>query len=205
MLRPVFYEKHWKKRNLIGTVNILTVMGGELYKGLETVAQIASVLLKNTSVDFRWHVVGISDEQPVPRIVKRWLKIQYSTLNIELVGNKNESEISDLLANADIYCQCSHIENSPNSLCEAMIIGMPIVAGFAGGTDSMLENYKEGILVQTGDYYSFAGAIKSLVDNPEIAYDYANKARERAISRHNPNSIIKELMDVYKTINENGK
>lgn len=200
MLRPVFYEKHWKKRNLTGTINIVTIMGEALYKGLETVVQVASLLLSNKSIDFRWQVIGVSENQPVARIVKRWLQIRYATLNIELVGNKNEEELSELLVNADIYCQCSHIENSPNSLCEAMIIGMPIIASFAGGTDSMLENNQEGVLIQTGDYYSFAGAIKSLVNDPETAIRYANNARERALLRHNANTIVNGLIDVYKTI-----
>lgn len=200
ILRHVFYEKRWRKNNLAGTINIVTVMSGSLYKGLETVVQVASLLLSNKSVDFRWQVIGVNENHPVAKIVKRWLQIRYADLNIELVGNKNEEELSELLVNADIYCQCSHIENSSNSLCEAMIIGMPIIASFAGGTDSMLENDKEGILIQTGDYYSFAGAIKSLVDHPEKAIVYGKNARKTALLRHNVNSIVKELIDVYEAI-----
>lgn len=200
ILRPVFHEKQWNKINFTGKIKIITVMGGSLYKGLETVVQVAKLLLTGKSLDFHWQVIGISENYPTAKIVKKWLHIQYAGLNIELVGNKNEKELADLLVNADIYCQCSHIENSPNSLCEAMIIGMPIIASFAGGTDSILENNKEGILVQTGDYYSFAGAIKSLVDNPAMAIHYANNARKKALVRHNPNSIVKELIDIYKAI-----
>ena len=203
ILRPVFYEKQWEKNNLAGAINIVTVMSGPLYKGLETVVQVADLLLNNKSVDFRWQVIGVNENHPVAKIVKRWLHVRYADLNIELVGNKNEEELSELLVNADIYCHCSHIENSSNSLCEAMIIGMPIIASFAGGTDSMLENDKEGILIQTGDYYSFAGAIKSLVDHPEKAIVYGKNARKTALLRHNANSIVKELIDVYETIKLN--
>lgn len=200
MLRPVFYEKHWEKKNLTGIINIVTVMSGVLYKGLETVVQVARILLTSNTVDFRWQVVGITEDHPVATIIKRWLQIRYTSINIELIGNKNEEELSELLVNADIYCQCSHIENSSNSLCEAMIVGIPIIASFAGGTDSMLENDKEGILIQTGDYYSFAGAIKNLVDQPERAISYGNNARKTALLRHDTNSIVNELIDVYKTI-----
>lgn len=205
ILRPVFYEKQWKKNNLTGIINIVTVMSGPLYKGLETVVEVASLLLSNKSIDFRWQVIGLAEDHPVSKIIKRWFKIQYSALFIELVGNKNEEELSELLVNADIYCQCSHIENSSNSLCEAMIIGMPIIASFAGGTDSMLKNNIEGILVQAGDYYSFAGAIKSLAENPERAINFGNNARETSLVRHNSKSIVKELIEVYQTIKKMDK
>ena len=205
MLRPAFYNKQWDKSNLLDTINIVTVFGGALYKGLETIVQVAKLLLSTKSVDFRWQVIGITENQPVARIVKRWLKICYADLNIELVGSKNENELSELLVHADLYCQCSHIENSPNSLCEAMLIGMPIVASFAGGTDSMLENNKEGILVQTGDYYSFAGAIKYLISNPEKAYFYAENARKKALIRHDPHEKVPDLIKTYRSILKNEK
>jgi len=205
MLRPIFYNKQWGKNNLSGKINIVTVMGDALYKGLETVVQVASLLLKSESLSFRWQVIGITEDQPVVKIIKRWLRIQYAELNIELVGNKNENELSDLLVAADIYCQCSHIENSPNSLCEAMLIGMPIVASFAGGTDSILENRKDGILVQPGDNYSFAGAIKSLVDNPEQAIEYAKNARMKALERHDQHTIVQDLIKTYKSLLGNEK
>lgn len=40
----------------------------------------------------------------------------------------------------------SHIENSPNNLCEAMILGMPCIATDAGGTSTLLSNMKDGLL-----------------------------------------------------------
>lgn len=202
MLRPVFYKKQWKKSKLSGTIHIVTVMSGALYKGLETIVQVAGLLKGSKSMDFHWQVIGITESQPVAVTIKNWLKICYANLNIELAGSKNEEELSDLLVNADMYCQCSHIENSPNSLCEAMIIGMPIVASFAGGSDSMIENNKEGILVQTGDYYSFAGAIKNMADNPQKAYLYAENARKKAIKRHDPNEIVPDLIKTYISIIE---
>ena len=41
-------------------------------------------------------------------------------------------------------------ENSPNSLAEAMVSGMPIIAYNVGGISSMFENGKSGILVEAG-------------------------------------------------------
>lgn len=98
----------------------------------------------------------------------------------------------------------SHIENSPNNLCEAMIIGVPCVATYAGGTPSILENNIEGILVQDGDPWAMAGAILELAESPDIAVQFGNKAREKALKRHDRGRIINDLMNVYNNIiNEN--
>lgn len=200
ILRPTFYIKEWNKSSFSNRVEIVTVTSSSLYKGFETIVQTAKMLVNNGVKDFRWTVVGLDENTPIVKTVKRWLKIEFKDLNIFLIGRKNEEEIVELLVNSDIYCQCSHIENSPNSLCEAMLIGMPIVASFAGGTDSMLENNKEGILVQTGDYFSFAGAIKSIIKKPEESLMMGKKARLRAMNRHNPDLIVEELLSIYKQI-----
>ena len=105
-----------------------------------------------------------------------------------------------ILSKANIYCQVSHIENSPNSLCEAMLVGKPIVATFAGGTSSLLENMKEGLLVQEGDFYSIAGAIKEFVTNHVLANECAKNARLKAIKRHDKKKIVNDLVTVYNRI-----
>lgn len=94
----------------------------------------------------------------------------------------------------------SHIENSPNSVCEAMLVGMPIIASFTGGTASILDNHHEGEFVQDGDPYVLAGGIIKLYDNFEQAKKMGDNARKRAMLRHNPTSVIQELLNAYNLI-----
>ena len=109
-------------------------------------------------------------------------------------------ELSDILVDSDIYCHVSHIENSPNSVCEAMLIGMPIVATFAGGTNSILKDGEEGYLVQDGDPYSTAGIIQKMANSFEVCRSLGIKAREKASKRHNPENVAKELLESYHKI-----
>lgn len=199
ILRPSFYEKHWYKNEFGSLLKIVTVMSGGLYKGLETIVKIARIL-GNGIFNFEWIVVGQSESGELAQIVKRWLKADFKELHIDLVGSKSETELVEILLGSDIYCQVSHIENSPNSVCEAMLIGIPIIASFSGGTDSMLENGKEGILVQDGDPYSYAGAIKEVVADYERAIRLGSAASERARIRHDGNTIILDLLKTYKEI-----
>jgi glycosyltransferase involved in cell wall biosynthesis len=116
-----------------------------------------------------------------------------------------EEEVVQILLDSDIFCQTSHIENSPNSLCEAMILGMPIIASLAGGTSSMLKNNKEGLLIQEGDPYSFAGAILELSNDFIKAKTYGQAAKLLATQRNGENSIKNHYVEIYKEIYSSGR
>ena len=47
---------------------------------------------------------------------------------------------------ADVFLLPSQSENSPNSLGEAMLLGLPCVASNAGGIPDMLADGQEGLL-----------------------------------------------------------
>ena len=201
-LRAIFYERIWDKKNISSPYKIVTTMSGGIYKGLETIVKTTKLLREYNVFDFNWIVIGQKETDEFPKLIKSWLKIDYSLLNIKFMGSKNENELVEILLDADVFCQVSHIENSPNSLCEAMLVGMPIIASFAGGTDSLLENKKEGILVQDGDPYSYCGALIELQSNCNQAKQCSLLARKRANERHLAKNITDKLLAIYESISE---
>ena len=101
---------------------------------------------------------------------------------------------------SNVYVQVSHIENSPNSICEAMLLGLPIIASNAGGTSSLLKDKESGILLQDGDSFSFAGAIIEVSENRELANSMGLRAYEISHKRHDPKGIVSELYKKYREI-----
>lgn len=69
----------------------------------------------------------------------------------------------------------------------------------------MIENDKEGILVQDGDPYVLAGAIASLANDFGRAKEFAVNAHKRAVTRHNPQRIIGQVLDGYRDILKQSK
>lgn len=202
ILRPLFYKKpKWIKTNFNKKICIVSIIGDNSYKGVETILKTSLILKTFLNFDFEWKIAGIKRNSYFLSISEAWLKLDHETLNIVTLGSINESEIYNLLISSDIYCQVSHIENSPNSLCEAMMIGMPCIASFAGGTGSILENGKEGILYQDGDPYYLAGAILSMSTNFDQAIKFGHDGRQKAIIRHNPEDIIEKLTKIYYSVN----
>lgn len=198
-LRDVFYRNEWNQNQPSSKLIIHTTNGNNYYKGLETLCYALS-LLNNMGVDVEWRVAGISKNSKIVDITKRFLKENYPKKGLVLMGSLNEEQLVQSLLESHLYVMPSHIENSPNNLCEAMILGMPCVATLAGGTDSMLENKKEGLIIQDGDPWSMAGAIMELKNNWEKALYYGKNAREKAQNRHDRNSIVESLVNIYKTI-----
>lgn len=203
ILRSSFYGREWSKTEFHNKIQIITISNNIIYKGYETIVKTAKILSSLSSFNYEWLVIGLHKKSGIVVLTQNWLKIYSKNSNIKLLGEKNEEEIVNLLINADIYCQVSHIENSPNSLCEAMILGMPIIASFVGGTNSILENGKEGILVQDGDPYILAGAILEMSHNFQVAKKFSQNAKFRATKRHERDRITMELIDVYKSLIKN--
>ena len=163
------------------------------------------MLKQYSDIDFEWYVAGYNGESKWVKIAEQYTKIKSDNVNIKLLGRIDAEQLSSLLADSDVYVHVSHIENSPNSVCEAMLVGIPIVASFAGGTASLLKTKEDGILVQDGDPYVYAGAIIHLFQHFDFAKQMGQSARVKAIERHDPQRIANQLLDAYHDIMQDFK
>lgn len=199
MLRDGFYENQWDNKITSGKIIIFTTNGNSYFKGFEMLCH-ALHLLNNLGIDVEWRVAGISENSLINYITRRELGQKYPKKGLVLMGSLNENELINNLLKSQIYVMPSHIENSPNNLCEAMILGMPCIATFAGGTGSILKDGEEGILVQDGDPWAMSGAILELKNNPGKAIRLGLTARNKALLRHDRNRIVNDLLKVYNEI-----
>ena len=204
ILRDRFYLNQWEfKKSENSTFNIFTTNGNNIYKGIEIILLTAN-LLDEYGFNYKWYIAGISINDMLIIIALKMYKILLSK-NLIFLGNLEEEEIIENLLKANAYVMPSHIENSPNNLCEAMILGLPCIATDAGGTSTILENKKEGILIQEGDPWSLAGTILEFSNNYEKAIEYGQNARKKAIERHNSMTIVNGLINIYSDIIYNFK
>ena len=203
ILRSEFYKKQWKSFFSNDKIKIVSTISGGIYKGMETVLKTACLLKQYGDLKFEWHIAGYTSSTKWVRICEKMTGILAKDCNIIFHGRIDAELLSDLLCKSDMYVHVSHIENSPNSVCEAMILGMPVIASYAGGTASLLKHEEDGVLYQDGDPYVLAGSIIELLQNPERAYEYAQAAREHALNRHDKRKIVKEVIEGYSGIISN--
>jgi glycosyltransferase involved in cell wall biosynthesis len=98
----------------------------------------------------------------------------------------------------DIFALISETEGLSLSICEAMALGKPVVATDVGGNRELVENGKTGFLVPLEDIEALAGAIVRLLQNPEMAYDMGQKAREKIVNQFGLERYINEYQNLYE-------
>lgn len=68
----------------------------------------------------------------------------------------NSDKLVELLLESDLYVHTAYIDNSPNAICEAQYLGMPIIATYVGGVPSLIEQGKDGVLIPANDPFMLA-------------------------------------------------
>jgi len=197
ILQDPFYKHRWSNK-LNAKLILFTTNGPNIYKGIETLVDCAH-LLDKVKIDYEWQVAGLHKNDEVVKIAAKSIGKAVSN-NINFLGKLDDAQLAQALLKANIYVAVSHIENSPNSLCEAQILGVPCIATHAGGTNSLLEDGEDGILIQDGDPYSMAGAIIEMKNNFDKAIVYGENGRKKALKRHDPEKITNDLLGIYNNI-----
>ncbi|EKB49151.1 glycosyltransferase family 4 protein [Cecembia lonarensis] len=200
LLREAFYSNKWD--NLYqneGKLIIFTTNSDNYFKGIETVFH-SITLLQKIGIDIEWRIAGIKDNSLIVSICRSFLGSSFPKSGYKLLGPLDEESLVQELLAAHMYVMPSHIENSPNNLCEAMILGMPCIATFAGGTSSLLKDGEEGILIQDGDPWAMAGSIIELKNDYDKALSIGNNARRRALIRHDKELVLEQYLSVYNSI-----
>ena len=101
---------------------------------------------------------------------------------VQFVGKKDESQMCQYYQQANVFVMPSVIENSPNSLCEALMTGVPVVAANVGGISSIIRHGKEGFLYQSDAPYMMAYYIDLIfarkIDIELLKVNEVNRAME---------------------------
>ena len=114
-------------------------------------------------------------------ILKEELEKYVSKKNLEknILFEGLSSELWSELKNGDIFILPSKYEGMPMSLIEAMAAGLPIIASNVGGIPDMIENGKNGILIEPNKS-ELARALEELMRNTELRERVGKNAQKRA-------------------------
>lgn len=202
IMRPGFYQSTWQQE-VSGKDRfiILSTMRDGIYKGLETIYECNEILRENVpDIKPVWKIAGISMDSNIYNILIKKYTRRFDNSDIIFLGSLSESDLICEMKMANLFIHPSHIDNSPNSVCEAMMLGMPVISTYSGGIPSIIEDKNEGLLIQDGDPYALAGAIVELYRDRDYAFNLGLNARKRALTRHNPEKIVSNLLNIYNSV-----
>ena len=119
---------------------------------------------------------------------------------IEFLGRLSAEGMKQAYLEANVFVLPSTIENSPNSLGEAMLLGVPAVAADVGGVTDLMTHKKEGYVYQPSASYMLSGYIQQVFAREEQAEALGQAAKVHAAHTHDPGSNLQRLLEIYKTI-----
>ena len=144
-------------------------------KGLDILLR-AFAIVRQAHPGARLRVVGDGPEREALQALACELGIESSC---EFPGFL--SDPLSAIEGADVYVLSSRWEGLPNSLLEALAVGLPVVATRCRtGPDEILEDGHVGLLVEVDDVKAMAENIRLLVDDADRRQLFAERARQRA-------------------------
>lgn len=208
-LRKIFYKNKWNIQN-IEKDTIFCSQAGYPIKGFHYLIEAVNIL-KKTKPNIKVYVAGnnIIDNKSIINKAKKTgyakyisnLIKKYNLQNqIYFLGMLNENEMLDRLLKTNVFVLPSVIENSSNSLAEAMILGMPCVATNTGGTMDIVEHKKEGFLYPYTEPALCAEYISRFLNSKELCIEYGTNARNKALVRHNPDKNVQDMLNIYQDV-----
>ena len=136
------------------------------------------------------------------RYIKKLIK-KYNVADcIHYTGFLNAAQMKAQFLSANVFVSPSTIENSPNSVGEAMITGTPVVSSNVGGTATMLTNGTDGILYDFYDTEALADGIRTIFSDRKKAESFSANAISHANRTHNREDNTAAMLAVYRTIME---
>lgn len=194
-----YYSAPWRKREGKRQIVLISTISKVEYKGFDLILKTAQLLKEKVNIDFNWLVFGVTN---YPFWEKK-LGIKAQNVNVIYKGVVSEDKLIQAMQDCDIFVHPSYIDNSPNSVCEAQVLGVPVITTNVGGVSSIVKDYQTGVLAPANDPYVLVAKIKELVSDPETRRLLGENAREVALKRHNRKEILKENLNIYQTIIKN--
>ncbi|MDQ3644532.1 MAG: glycosyltransferase family 4 protein [Actinomycetota bacterium] len=118
---------------------------------------------------------------------------------VRWLGWLDETAKRAALERADVFVLPSTSEGLPVALLEAMAHGKAVVASRVGGIPEIVEDGREGLLVEPGDPQRLASALARLLEDRALARTLGAAARARA-AELSPERVADRLDVLYREV-----
>jgi glycosyltransferase involved in cell wall biosynthesis len=176
-------------------VNILSV--GRLYarKGLFTLIESMSLVAKKFS-NAKLIIAGKGQSNEMKKLVNYAKKLGVRE-KIIFTGYFPDTKLPKLYQAADIFAFSTFYENLPFAVLEALSSQLPVVTTKVGGIPEMIDDGKNGFLVQPANSKDLADKILFFIENPNEASEMAYLARRTIEDKFDWRLIVKKVLKVY--------
>lgn len=208
-LREEFYKHSWDIESC-ERHSIFLSQGQYSIKGLHYMLE-AMPLILNKYPDTKLYIGGKDitkadtfKDRLLLTYYGKYIKYLIKKFNLQdkvvFTGPLDEKKMCERYLQSNVFVCPSSIENSPNSLGEAMLLGVPCVASSVGGISDMLEHKKDGYMYQTDAPYMLAYYVCEIFGNKEKALEFSGNAKLHARNTHDRYKNLEDIIAIYKKI-----
>lgn len=213
VLRPSFYKKSWSISQC-KKYSIFVGSSQNQIKGLHFILKALPLIIK-VFPDTHLYVSSPNfvdaksfKERLVYQTYYKYIRklIVENNLkdNVTFMGVLDEEQMCDAFIQANVFVLPSIIENSPNTLSEAAVLGVPTVASYIAGVPDLIENKKNGYLYAYDEYYIMADQVIRIFENDSLAVWFSDNLKKRARDMYNEEKNTNLVYDAYRDIIYNG-
>ncbi len=205
ILRDIFYQSSVKWTvECCEKYSIFISQAGYPVKGFHLALDVLAELAKKYP---KLHVyISGTDIGHIESTYGRYIqkKIEEYQLGEKLtfVGTLSPEEMEKYYRKANVFLSASVIENSSNSVCEAMHVGTPVVSSFVGGISSIITHGESGFLYPLDAGYMMQYYISQIFEEDSLAEQIAEKERERAAEYNHRDSIVEKIIEIYQIVKD---
>ena len=118
-------------------------------------------------------------------------------VDIEWLGEITSNQVSETACAADVFLSGSIAESAGMTIIEGAAMGIPSVALANGGTSSLIESGKTGILCR--DLDSAVSGVSELIEEPELRARLGAAAKTHA-ENHRAREVATRYIELYSSI-----
>lgn len=120
--------------------------------------------------------------------------------NIVFCGPLSEKDMGKKMLESNVFVLPSAIENSPNSMGEAMLLGVPTVASSVGGVQDLILDRTEGFIYPYNEPYMMAYYVMQIFSNVDLANRLSHAAIKKATVLYDREMNTNTLIGIYSQI-----
>lgn len=178
-------------------LQVVFLGGTQVMKGFREV--LAAVDLLRQQLDIVLVIAGHASPALVQVAVQAAGLRHLSPAAIECRGLLSGEELVQLFSESLCLLHPSYVDNSPNSVCEAQVAGLPVVASDVGGVRSLIEDGVTGLLCTLAPA-SIAQQALRLHTDPALRQHLVLQAAAVARQRHDPTVIVARTLAIYEEV-----
>jgi len=123
--------------------------------------------------------------------------------SVEFLGSR--TDVVDLLQQSWGFVMPSRWEGMPNALLEAMACGLPCVATRVSGSEDIISDGVNGLLVAPEQPAEMAQALRRIIEDAELAQQLGREGRETVVRDYQLTTIVEQSVGLYHRLLARGK